>query len=167
VLLLACLGLFQLVNRMDHRERRRDEGASPAPDEPPLGKSGAFELLMNDRYLLLIVVVVMMANFVNSNGEFLLGAAVRSSADRLVGAHATGGLLPDAFKKQYIALFYANYQKWTSILSAIIQMLIVGRVFKWFGVRIALFVLPVLAMGGYALAALIPVLSCIRLVKIT
>src|SRR5437667_9729039 len=36
----------------------------------------------------------------------------------------------------------------------------------WFGVRVALFVLPLIAFGGYAVLASMPVLSIIRGVKI-
>jgi AAA family ATP:ADP antiporter len=39
-------------------------------------------------------------------------------------------------------------------------------VLKWFGVRAALFVLPVIALGGYAVLALTPVIGVIRGVKI-
>ncbi|HEY6194718.1 MAG TPA: Npt1/Npt2 family nucleotide transporter [Candidatus Eisenbacteria bacterium] len=165
-LLLACLGLFHAINRLDHREHRVAGAAGPAPDEIPMGTSGAFELLMRDRYLLLIAVLVIAANFVNSNGEYLLSAAVQSAGTRLIDAGQTGGLSAHDFMKQFSGLFYASYQKWTSIVTALIQLFVVSRVFKWFGIRMALFALPVIAMGGYGLIALLPVLSCVRLVKI-
>jgi len=49
--------------------------------------------------------------------------------------------------------------------TAIIQLFLVSRIFKWFGVRVALFVLPMIALGGYALIAITPVLGLLRVVK--
>jgi AAA family ATP:ADP antiporter len=43
---------------------------------------------------------------------------------------------------------------------------VVSRILKYLGVRVALFVLPLIALGGYAIAALFPVLAMIRTVKI-
>ena len=111
-------------------------------------------------------VMVVVSNFVNSNGEYPLRSAVQSSAERLIAAGQTGGLDLARFKAQYVGVFYAGYQKWTSILTALIQLFVVSRVFKWFGVRIALLLLPAIAMGGYGLLALLPFLQNIRLVKI-
>ena len=65
------------------------------------------------------------------------------------------------------SLFYAGYQKWTSILTVFVQMFIVSRVFKHLGVRAALFVLPAIALGGYALVSIFPVLAAFRALKVT
>ena len=46
-----------------------------------------------------------------------------------------------------------------------IQMFLVSRIFKYFGVRAALFVLPVIAFGGYAAIALVGGLSVLRVAK--
>ena len=49
---------------------------------------------------------------------------------------------------------------------AVIQAFIVSRVLKYFGVRIALLVLPVVAMVGYASMAFVPLLGFIRGAKL-
>ena len=45
-------------------------------------------------------------------------------------------------------------------------MFLVSRLFRWIGVRGALFVLPCLALGGYALIAVVPLLGVIRVAKV-
>jgi AAA family ATP:ADP antiporter len=53
-----------------------------------------------------------------------------------------------------------------NVLSALLQLFVVSRFMKWFGVRAALFVLPVIALGGYALLATTTAIRLIRAVKI-
>ena len=164
-ILMLCLFLFHITNRRDHRERSTGPHTAAAPEER-MGTAGAFQMLLSDRYLLLIGLLVVVANFVNSNGEYILSQAVQSSAARLIAAGQTQGLPAHDFKEQYIGVFYAGYQKWTSILTALIQLFLVSRIFKWFGVGVALFFLPAIALGGYGLIALLPLMQRIRLVKI-
>jgi AAA family ATP:ADP antiporter len=78
----------------------------------------------------------------------------------------TGGVPLDEFKEKFIGLFYANFFYWVNLIGAIAQMFLVGRVMKWIGVRASLFILPLIALGGYALLAVAPVLAYIRSVKI-
>jgi AAA family ATP:ADP antiporter len=42
----------------------------------------------------------------------------------------------------------------------------VSRVFKYAGVRVALFILPAIALGGYTLIALMPLFAVVRWAKI-
>jgi AAA family ATP:ADP antiporter len=39
-------------------------------------------------------------------------------------------------------------------------------VFKWIGIRGALFILPVIALGSYSLIALLPILAIVRIAKV-
>jgi AAA family ATP:ADP antiporter len=45
------------------------------------------------------------------------------------------------------------------------QLFIVSRILKFLGVRIALLILPFIALGGYCVMAFYPILSIIRMVK--
>ncbi|MEQ1831826.1 MAG: hypothetical protein ABL977_02140, partial [Candidatus Eisenbacteria bacterium] len=166
-LLAVCLFLFHATQRRDTQERLA-AGATTraAAGGAPLAKGGAWALVFSDRYFVLIGLLVIVANFVNSNGEFLLRQAAENAAGALVDAGQTNGMAAHDFKAQFIGLFYAGYQKWTSILTVLIQMFVVSRVFQWFGVRAALFVLPLVAMGGYGLVSVFPALAAFRLLKI-
>ena len=125
------------------------------------GRSG-FALVFRDPYLLLIGVLMLLYNFVNTNGEYILGRTVVSLYTAAHGAAATGGL----DEKKVIGEFYGNFQTMVNVLSAVIQAFVVSRVLKYFGVRIALLVLPAVALIGYTSMAFVPLLSFIRGAKL-
>ena len=60
----------------------------------------------------------------------------------------------------------ATIDFWQNVLAMTLQFFFVSRIFKYFGVGGALFVLPLIAFGSYGLFALAPVLSLIRVAKI-
>jgi AAA family ATP:ADP antiporter len=114
-----------------------------------------------DRYLLLIALLMLIYNLVNTNGEYILGRTVVG----LYGA-SHGAALGSLDEKKVIGEFYGNFFTLVNIASSLIQAFVVSRVLKYFGVRIALLVLPVVALGGYATMAFIPLLPLIRNVKL-
>ena len=172
----AMLGISMvLTNIVDRRERamgehrkategdRAAETDAPAakPDrsqEPVRGRNG-FALVFSDRYLLLIAFLMLIYNLVNTTGEYILGKTV---VDLYSAAHGTGTL----DEKKVIGEFYGNFFTLVNVISGLIQAFVVSRVIKYFGVRAALLVLPVVALAGYASMAFIPVLSWIRGVKL-
>lgn len=150
-----------LTNIVDSREGAV-RSAGGAPPEEPLGKSGAFELLLKKRYLLLIALLIFVLNWVNTIGEYILGRTVRDAALAAAGS----GAAADAAVESFIGSFYADFFTIVNIAGLLLQLFIVSRILKYLGVRIALFILPVIALGGYIVAALFPILMAIRDVKI-
>jgi AAA family ATP:ADP antiporter len=163
-LLVAYLVIAHIVNRRMLRSAAAT-GATPAA-EAPLDRRGGFELVMRDRYLLLIGLLLLVLNFVNTNGVYLLGKVISQEAARLAAAGATSGLAAGEFEKRFIGEFYAGYFTWVNAITAFVQLFLVSRIMQRFGVRAALFVLPVVAFGGYSLLAFAPVLALIRVTKI-
>jgi AAA family ATP:ADP antiporter len=105
---------------------------------------------------------MLLYNFVNTNGEYILGKMVLGAYTSAHGAAAVAGL--DA--KKVIGEFYGNFQTMVNVISAVIQAFVVSRVIKYFGVRIAILVLPVVAIIGYTSMAFVPLLSFIRGAKL-
>ena len=140
-------------------------GATPAAaasgDEPVSGRSG-FALVFSDRYLLLIAFLMLTYNLVNTNGEYILGHTVVALYTAAHGAAASGGL----DQKKVIGEFYGNFFTIVNLIAAGLQALVVSRVLKYFGVRFALLVLPVVAMAGYIAMAFVPLLAFIRATKL-
>jgi ATP:ADP antiporter, AAA family len=175
VLLILCMVLTNVVNARDKRARAAQPRAPadlPAqagtPDPPAAkvedrvpGRSG-FALVFRDRYLLLIGLLMLLYNFVNTNGEYILGKMVLGAYIASHGAAAVAGL--DA--KKVIGEFYGNFGTLVNVVSALIQAFVVSRVLKHLGVRVALMVLPVVALIGYASMAFVPLLSFIRGAKL-
>ena len=162
VVLGACVVITRLV---DARVRRAGAHLARAA-EAPLDKSGGFQLVLGNRYLLLIGLLLLAINLVNSNGEYILGKTLSLLADRNIAAGVNGAMAAGDYKKEFIGGFYAGYFTWVNIATAIIQLFLVSRILKWFGVRAALFLMPAVALGGYAMLALSPLLALVRGVKI-
>ena len=163
VLLFGYLLLVIVVNRRTQKVPR-DATVAAAP---MIDRRGGFALVFKDRYLLLIALLLLLLNIVNTNGEYILGRVVSGEAAKLAAAEATGGLPSDEFVTRFIGKFYADYITWVSVVTALIQILFVSRILKRFGVRVALYVLPLVALGAYGILAFIPVLALIRAAKIS
>lgn len=132
---------------------------SIAPGAGP--QRSGFSLVFGDRYLLSIALLILILNWVNSTGEYILGNTVAHSATALVEAGQAGGLSV----KEYIGKFYSDFFFAVNVLGVVLQLFVVSRILKYLGVRAAVLVLPLLAVTGYAVLAFLPVLAVVRWVK--
>jgi AAA family ATP:ADP antiporter len=80
--------------------------------------------------------------------------------------NAKAQLVAVAGRRHFIGAFYGDFQTWVSTLTAVIQIVVVGRVFKKVGVGGALLFLPLLAVTGYGASALVPLLGIVATVKV-
>ncbi len=160
---LLSIGMLisNIVHRRDHRSPRSAVG-SERPREEPLARTGGFQLVLSQHYLLLIGLLTLTVQVVNTNGNYILGNALAGMARTAVQS----GAVPGQTEAQVIAGFLASMDFWQNVLSLFIQFFLVSRIFKYIGIGGALFVLPVLAFGSYGLIALVPILSLIRATKI-
>ena len=137
----------------------RARGEEVREPEAPSGMS-AFGLVWNTRYLLLICFLVMFINWVNTNGEYILGRVIQQAA---ADAIATGATTLSA--GQFIGGFYASFYAVVNVAGLLIQLFLTSRVVKFAGVRRAVMVLPVISLGVYSIMAFIPVLAAVRWAK--
>lgn len=166
----GVLGLCIVLTLIIHNREMKREGAraddsggrGSKEKEQPLEKGGGFQLLFKKRYLLYIALVVLLLNFVNTNGEYILGKFVSRTAAEAVRTGTAGGLDVSDF----ITKFYASFYKYMNLAAMIIQLFLVSRIFKWVGVRMALLFLPFIALGGYFLIALGASLMLVHWVKV-
>jgi AAA family ATP:ADP antiporter len=165
----VCIALTWIIHKREVKMSRRGEmpidqkGETLEDDqEKPLEKGGGFRLVFKKRYLLYIAFFVLLLNFINTNGEYILGEYVKRVATELVEAGKSGNL--DV--SQYIGIFYADFMKYFNLLAMFIQLFVVSRLFKWIGVRGAIFVLPFIAMGGYSLITIGASLMLVKWVKV-
>ena len=189
----ACMLLYNVVNRRELSalgEAASGEGSPKA--EAPLAKGGGFGLVFKTRYLLLIALMILVTNIVNTTGEYILSNAAKTyseemvpelSAEQLQRADAIALSAPGArenleaakaaarskalrgARSEVIGAFYGNFFFWVNLVGVLIQMFLVSRIFKYMGIRAALFVLPVIAFGSYAAIAVIGGLAVLRVVK--
>lgn len=167
LLLLAAgvLGLSLLVtNFIDHREsaaaRSRKDGEEKVVEEP-MGKEGAFQLVLKNRYLLLIALLLLISNWVNTTGEYILGRVISNAAAEAVASGTSDGLS----EGQFIGKFYSDFFFIVNIVGVVIQLFLVSRIVRYLGVRVGLMILPLIALGGYALLVFYPILGVVRWAK--
>jgi ATP:ADP antiporter, AAA family len=129
--------------------------------EQPLKKGGGFKLVFKSRYLLYIALLIGVYNFINATGEYIINDVSRRAALQAIQTGTAGGLSLE----QIIGRFFAEYQLLTNLLALVIQLFLVSRIFKWIGVGGALFVLPIIALGGYGYVAFGASLLLIKWVK--
>jgi len=144
------------------REQAVTPGTPSAEADKVVGGPGGFQLVLRDRYLLLIAVLVLVFNLVNTLGGFMLNTMIKAEAVSRIAAGTAGGLDEGAL----IGTMAGAVQTWVNLLAFLLQAFVVSRVFKHIGVRGALFILPIIALGGYTAIALLPVLGVIRWTKI-
>jgi AAA family ATP:ADP antiporter len=125
------------------------------------GRSGTFRLVFANRYLLLIALMILVLNWVNTTGEYILGKTVARAAQDAVASGAAHGLSVE----EYIGEFYSNFFLGVNLLGLTLQLFVVSRLFKYFGVQVAVLVLPLIALSGYAFLAFAPILAVVRWVK--
>lgn len=167
-LLAACLLLFNAIEHLEGRQLSGDDIASA-----PITGGGGFSLVLRDRYLLFIAAMLLVANLVNTTGEYILSnAAANHAADvipatahaELVGAARDHAITAD--RRELIKAFYGDFFFWVNLVGFLIQGFLVSRVIEKLGVRRALFALPVIAFGAYAAIGAVGGLALIRAAKI-
>jgi AAA family ATP:ADP antiporter len=150
-MLIGCLALLNLVERYDGHQPHHIA-------EEPISGPGGFTLILHDRYLLLIALLLLVANLVNTTGEYILSNAVREHAFALTADKAE--------QREIIKSFYGSFYSWVNTLTFLIQAFLVSRLIEKFGVRRLLFVLPLVVMSAYSAIAIVGGLAIIRAAKV-
>lgn len=178
-LLVASVGLTRAADVLHGRRLGTGTSAGVArrAADAPMSGPGGFTLVRRNRYLLLIGFMLVLANLVNTTGEYILGARVREAQDRLHpavertadmddAAHAAAVAAREVAVGKGIGRFYADFFSVVNLAGLVAQLFLVSRLVAWLGVRRAMLGLPLIAMGGYALTALLPVLAVARWGKV-
>lgn len=124
------------------------------------GVFGGISFVLSDRYLFLLAMLILLLNWVNTTGEYILSELVIRHADALVASDAS------AVKADIIAGFYGNFFSTVNVITLLIQVFLVARIIRWIGIKGAVLVLPVVVLIGYGMVVFIPIFSIIRIVKI-
>ena len=161
--LVLCIFLARIADRRIRRtiaSPREATKAAPA-DEKVGGRQSGFGMLLSDRYLMLIALLTLLLNVVNTGGEYLFGRFVVGSAIAQFGASEAA----QAARGQYIGEAYASFFSSVNLLGLLLQMFVVSRVFRYLGVGRALFIHPIVAGAGYVVMLGVPSFGAMRVLK--
>jgi AAA family ATP:ADP antiporter len=115
---------------------------------------GGIGLVLRDRYLLHMALFVVLLNWINTTGEYILADYAKAHAVARVAE--SGGKLDLG---SLITEFYGNFYFWVTLISLVIQLFLVSRIYHLVGVRGALLFQPVILALGYGLLAFGPMLG--------
>ena len=143
-ILVLTLAIYTVVNR-----GTAGPGATEAGEaEAPLGGRSGFALVFASRYIMLIVVLMILLNLVNTTGEYILSRLVVTRADAALAAD------PSFDKNAFIGSFYGNFFFWVNIVAVLFQAFLVSRLVKYLGLAGVLFALPLTSFAAYGIIAL-------------
>jgi AAA family ATP:ADP antiporter len=149
-----------ITHWVNTRERHATPGtAAAAAEDQPIEGGNAFVMVFRNRYLLLMAVMLLLNNWVNSNGEYLLGHIVKEAADEFAAGRG------ELVEEEYIASFYAGYFGVVNLAGMLLQLFVVSRVIKYIGVPLAICLLPAITLGSYMTIIALPILGVVRWVK--
>lgn len=164
-LLAIHVALLVLIHR---RESRRTHHRHE--EKEALSKAGGFGLVFKSRYLLLMAVLFLILNVVNTIGEYIVSANVSAALPDALAAAGLGDRAPDApevkaFAKAYFGAFYGSYFSWVNVVAVALQMFVVSRIVKVVGLRGVILLLPIVSFSAYGLIGAIGGLAITRWAK--
>jgi AAA family ATP:ADP antiporter len=156
-LLLFTLVLYVTVNRRCASPVTATAAAPTA--QAALQKGDAFSLVLRNRYILLIAVLLIVLNVVNTVGEYILSHLVVEHASAFAAAD------PSFDKNAYIGAYYGSYFFWVNVIAVLLQAFVASRLVKRFGLAGVLLALPLIALGAYGFVAVGATIAVVRAAK--
>ncbi len=157
----VLMGVFILLIVWVNKRETAGSAKEAEKAEQPLGKEGGFDLILKNRYLLLIAFHTLVLNLVNTVGEFVLGSLFEQDAIAQIGA---GDEFRDA-RGEYIRTMYGAFYGWVNLATLLIQSFLVSRFIKYLGLRRSLFIGPIVSLCTYIVSAFQPILNIVRAMK--
>jgi AAA family ATP:ADP antiporter len=157
-ILLVSLALTNYIDRVMVPRKDALAPAHPKQDEEPkISRQGALKVVFKSKYLLYIALLILTLNWVNTTGEYILGKGVENTADAIVESGGTAEA-----ETEFIGSFYSEFYTIVGFVGLVLQLLAVSRIIKYLGIRVAIMILPLIALGSYGLIAAFPMLAVIR-----
>jgi AAA family ATP:ADP antiporter len=169
LLLVAAVVLWLSPVAMLAAEKASGEGADPTSRRrrsEMRDASGGLALVFRHEYLLATAMLVMVLNWVNTNGENFLFGAVESHLRAEAAARGIAGAAREAFIRDRTTHFYGDLFFWVNSIALFLQAFVASRVLRYGGFAAILMVLPLISLTSYVLMAIHPALDTIRRMKI-
>jgi AAA family ATP:ADP antiporter len=151
-----------ITNRVDRRQRGRSSAPPRAAPGPAAQTENAFGMVFRTRYLLLMALMLMLLNWVNTTGEYILGSVIKDNAVQMVAEGRTNGLT----EGELIGDFYSKYFGLVNVVGLLMQLFVVSRVVKYLGIPVAVMILPVISLCAYNVLAFYPALRLVLAAKV-
>jgi ATP:ADP antiporter, AAA family len=160
-ILVAQLAITNYVNRRAGGKAKASTAAVAAAPSKTSG-TNAFSLVLQTRYLLLMGLMLMLLNWVNTTGEYILGSIVKDTVSQAIASGQAAGLS----QEQLIGDFYSKYFTYVNALGLLLQLFVVSRVVKYIGVSKAVMILPIISLVAYNVLIFLPMLRAVMAAKV-
>jgi ATP:ADP antiporter, AAA family len=160
--LIAQLLITNRINRRESARRTARPASKRAAETEKSTGTNAFAMVLRTRYLLLMALMLMLLNWVNTTGEYILGSIVKETAGNLIAAGRASGLT----EEQLIGNFYSKYFTAVNVLGLILQLFVVSRVVKYLRIPWAVMILPMISLSAYNILAFYPALMAVLAAKV-
>jgi AAA family ATP:ADP antiporter len=151
-----------LTNYIDRIERGRRQRGAPVKKASAGPSKNAFAMVFQTRYLLLMALMLLAINWINTTGEYILGSIVKDRAMAMV-ADGSAGTLTEG---QIIGDFYAKYFSLANVAGVLLQLFLVSRIIRLRGVAVAVMILPAISFGVYNILMFVPLLRAALVAKV-
>jgi ATP:ADP antiporter, AAA family len=162
----VLIGQLLITNVIDRREvsRRTAKAPAAAAAAKPAKTSGTngFRMVFQTKYLLLMALMLMLLNWVNTTGEYILGSIVKEQAVKMIADGQANGLS----EGQLIGDFYSKYFTAVNVLGLLLQLFVVSRIVKYLGIPWAVMIFPMLSFTAYNIIAFYPALMAVLAAKV-
>lgn len=175
LLLAALVPLAVSVILTQFSERRGPLGQGPSTPPPPPREAkeskalspGSLAAVLKSRYLLPVALITLLMNWVNTNGENVLFHVIQGAlTDQALAAGISDAVELVAFRQDGTTAFYGDFFFFVNVVALLLQTLVASRLLRYGGFGALLMLTPAIALMGYAVMALIPVLAVIKIMKI-
>jgi AAA family ATP:ADP antiporter len=131
--------------------------------------------VIKDRYLRLLAVMLLVATIINTTGEYVVGKMATDRAKTYAAEQVEASPVaatPDAraavahdAEDDYIGSFYSSYYTIVNLVSFLLQAAVVAWLLSTLGIRRALFVMPLVVLGGWFGLLMFANLTMVRIEK--
>ena len=168
LLLVALVPLSASIALTRSADRRETGRTNPSDLERPKKRTGGvLPLVFSTRFLLVIAIITLILNWVNTNGENLLFRIVQ---DTLRGDLSAKGITnPEEMTHHLRAattVFYGSFFFWVNVFALCMQALLASRLLKYGGFGAMFLMLPVIALVSYSAMLLVPLLAVVKWMKV-
>jgi ATP:ADP antiporter, AAA family len=157
-----------ITNSIDRREAGRRPARPKTPAVTAAAKpaqasgTNGFRMVFQTKYLLLMALMLMLLNWVNTTGEYILGSIVKEHAMKMIADGQAGGLS----EGQLIGDFYSKYFTAVNVLGLLLQLFVVSRIVKHLGIPWAVMIFPMLSFTAYNIIVFYPALMAVLAAKV-
>jgi ATP:ADP antiporter, AAA family len=167
--LVLSLSLFamRLAETLGPEGKGSSAGPQDGHDEPERDTAGGLSLVFRHKYLIATAGLVLMLNWVNTNGEnFMFGAVEKHIHAQALAQGLAPGEASETFIRDQTTRFYGDLFFWVNVTALFLQAVVASRLLRYGGFGAILLALPVISLTAYVVMALVPSLGTIRRMKI-